>query len=82
MVLTYQFTPIPQLRQKLIKCKELELDQDGVDQVQRHVVYCAVYILSRVVLNTPASCLSHAIGSEKKILPYMRSSQMKCLQYI
>ena len=44
------------------KCKEPELDQ-----VQRHVVYCAVYILSRVVLNTPASCLSHAMGTEEKI---------------
>ena len=39
-----------------------------MDQVQRHVVCCAVHILSRVVLNTPASCLSHAMGTEEKIL--------------
>ena len=49
----FQFTPNPQLRQNgSNKCKKPELDQDGVDQVQRYVVYCAVYILSRVVLNT------------------------------
>ena len=26
------------------KYKKIELDQDGVDQVQRQVVYCAVHI--------------------------------------
>ena len=29
-------------------------------------MYCAVHILSRVVLNTPSSCLSHVMGTEEK----------------
>ena len=41
-----------------------------MDHVQRHVVYCAVYILSRVVLNTTASCLSHAMGTGKNTTIY------------